>query len=75
MVSFMWYKYEYWSSLRFCVCTMIDFMKTHKMLHREYALVHKRMSIITFEGLSITFKASKNVYFTYFCHIRVITHA
>ena len=31
-------------------------------------LVHKRMSILTFEGLSATFKASTNVYFTYFCH-------
>ena len=26
------------------------------------------MSILTFEGLSITFEASMNVYFTYFCH-------
>ena len=31
-------------------------------------LVHKRMSISTFEGLSTTFEASTNVYFTYFCH-------
>ena len=31
-------------------------------------LVHKRTSILTFEGLSTTFEASTNVYFTYFCH-------
>ena len=31
-------------------------------------LVHKRMSILTFEDLSKTFEASTNVYFTYFCH-------
>ena len=31
-----------------------------------YALVHKRMSILTFEGLPTTFKASMNAYF---CHI------
>ena len=31
-------------------------------------LVHKRMSILTFEGLSTTIEASMNVYFTYFCH-------
>ena len=31
-------------------------------------VVHKRMSILTFEGLSTTFKALTNVYFTYFCH-------
>ena len=31
-------------------------------------LVHK-MLILTFEGLSTTFKASTNVYFTYFCHM------
>ena len=28
-----------------------------------YALIHKQMSILTFEGLSRTFKASTNVYF------------
>ena len=33
-----------------------------------YILVHKRTSILTFEGLSTTFEASTNVYFTYFCH-------
>ena len=32
------------------------------------AVVHKRTSILTFEGLSTTFEASTNVYFTYFCH-------
>ena len=31
-------------------------------------VVHKRMSILTFEGLPTTFEASTNVYFTYFCH-------
>ena len=31
-------------------------------------LVQKQMSILTFEGLSATFEASTNVYFTYFCH-------
>ena len=36
-------------------------------------LVHKRMSILTFEGLSATFKALTNVYFTYFCH-KIKTH-
>ena len=30
--------------------------------------VHKRMSILTFEGLSATFEALTNVYFTYFYH-------
>ena len=30
--------------------------------------MHKRTSILTFEGLSTTFEASTNVYFTYFCH-------
>ena len=33
-------------------------------------LVHKRMSILTFEGLSKTFEASTNVYFTY-CVIKL----
>ena len=31
-------------------------------------LMHKRTSILTFEGLSTTFEASTNVYFTYFRH-------
>ena len=42
------------------------------------ALVHKRMSILTFEALSATFEASTNVYSTYFCHklfVTVVTHA
>ena len=42
-------------------------------MEREWAkvtliLVHKRTSILTFEGLSTTFEASTNVNFTYFCH-------
>ena len=32
------------------------------------SLVHKRMLILTFKGLSTTFEASTNIYFTYFCH-------
>ena len=31
-----------------------------------FLVVHKRMSILTFKGLSTTFEASTNVYFTYF---------
>ena len=41
-------------------------------------VVHKRMSILTFEGLSKTFEASTNVYFTYFViklYIIVMLHA
>ena len=40
-------------------------------------LVHKRMSILTFEGLSTTFEASTNVYFTFVIklYIKVITYA
>ena len=36
--------------------------------YSQLYLVHKRTSILTFEGLSTTFEASTNVYFTYFCH-------
>ena len=39
----------------------------HKYIN-VMGLVHKRTSILTFEGLSTTFEASTNVYFTYFCH-------
>ena len=41
-------------------------------------LVHKQMSILTFEGLSTTFEALANVSFAYFSHIfslLVITYA
>ena len=43
-----------------------------------YVIVHKQMSILTFEGLSTTFEALANVSFAYFSHIfslLVITYA
>ena len=36
------------------------------MIKTAYILMHKRMSILNFEGLSNTFEASVNIYFTYF---------
>ena len=44
------------------------FLKSGHIKFYVCILVHKRMSILTFEGLSATFEASINVYFTYFCH-------
>ena len=35
-------------------------------------VVHKRTSILTFEGLSTTFEASTNVYFTFVIKLNVI---
>ena len=52
--------YTYCGQDRYCACPVVT---TYK-----YTLVHKRMSILTFEGLSTTFEASTNVYFIYFCH-------
>ena len=47
-----------------CVCVCVhacDYVCTHCVCMYVCALVHKRMSILTFEGLSITFDASANV--------------
>ena len=44
----------------------IENMYKYGPKNSHHKLVHKRMSILTFEGLSTTFEASTNVYF---CHI------
>ena len=38
-----------------------------------HRVVHKRMSILTSEGLSTTFEASTNIYFTQTLYVIVVT--
>ena len=47
------------------MCDIVHFVNNY---HFGFCIVHKRMPILTFEGLSTTFEGSTNVYFTYFCH-------